>query len=638
MAYGQLVTKTLFVAGGRRMYAHGIAEDMAKVLCIARVPLNAVERALKLLEGKGIVRSTAGQWILTREGQSSTEKDVARAFDRVESVLKRHFPPRIPTSKLRPWFNDACVVFFGSNAERWVASTCRGVHLRSAIPGDLSDMLAGPIEKAGLTHDKLALEQGFRSFIGSTDTEDTEQLRSAGMAMFASRLVEANVTADPMTVGLIRNSAMLLDTNVLIAAQLEKHRLSEALGTLGKALLSLGVVPMYRRRTADEYDRAVSHMREVTLRVVARFPLKVVAEAKDPFMVTALARSCQTKEDFERFFDDVRMPPDAIGTLPITVVPDSPELDEAEREGENDEALKLRVANAWLRRRKRKKSEPAVLHDAGLISVATHMRTSSLCFILTLDMTLHEDALEHSGPQEAPLCIAVDALLQILAVDGTGSDQAAAEFGALMASILDFQFDLPPDAFAVEDLSWLMDIEERCADLPVQRVKELANKISRARLAGKRADDLSLRLEIQRCFQADRLTLDKDLENARGQVRIHREDADTERLRADRTRDGWVSERAGNIRSQARLRAWIESSAWLLVAAVAAVGLIELEHLAFPHAGRWLVIWNLISIGGPVLGALSTVLFRILPTYRRVVSAANEQAEKDIKNKEKMGT
>jgi hypothetical protein len=92
-----------------------------------------------------------------------------------------------------------------------------------------------------------------------------------------------------------------------------------------------------------------------------------------------------------------------------------------------------------------------------------------------------------------------------------GPSLQAQDFGSLLATILENEAQPMLGTYTIQDLAWLLDIEERCADLPQERIEACATMVTQARLSGKRRDDPELQLSIQRAFQGDRLELAKDV-------------------------------------------------------------------------------------------------------------------------------
>jgi len=632
MAYGQLAAKALYAMGNRPAGAKEIARDIAQVLGISNVPQKAVERGLDYLSNKNLAAKKDSLWALIPAGLTQTSTEVELSSRRISSLIKRHFPPRIEQQKLRAWFLEACVDFFGKYADHWVAATCLGTQLSTILPADLSDLLSPSIKVHGFESEINVLVSGFREFIVSSYLEDIEQLQCFGMAMYLSRLVAANVAADPVTLELIRNSMVLLDTNVLIALQLEKHRLSDSLTALGDVLATLNINPSYIHRTEEEYTHTLLAIRERMLKAVSSYRFEVVKEAKDAFTVTALCRGCVKAADFERFFDSIISPPNDFGKGGKVTELDNKEIALEAEKGEGDEKLKEEIATEWLYHRKRQKPKEALKHDAALISVARHLRNpENKCFILTLDMPLHNYGIKSAAPQETPISLSLDAMLQILAIGLGGPQMDPAEFGPLMTSILNYQFEPAADAYTIEDLAWLLDIEKRCADLPTDRVQELANRISKARIAGKAYDDQEVRLEVQRAFHGHKMRLTEDLSSAKVQLTKQTEETEVEKQIRKKAEAALVQAHKRDMVRAAKTRLVLGLLGWTVAGVILASIFVYIVKWAYPRSNLAQIIFDVVSIGAPAAAAFWQIFSKVIPKYRHERTSAAKRAEELVR-------
>jgi hypothetical protein len=632
MAYGQLATKALYALGNKPSEVQIIAKDIAQVLGIASVPRKAVERGLNYLTDRKIACKKESSWILTSAGLSQTSREIKDSASRISSVIRRHLPPHLNQEKLRSWFRDACVDFFAKYADHWVAATCRGTHLSSVLPPDLSDLLYPSIISHRFESEKTTLVSSFREFIVSSNLEDNEQVRCFGMAMYQSRLVAANVTADPITLELIRNSTILLDTNVLMVLQLEKDKRSSSLAALGNELAKLNASSVFIQRTQEEYVNTLLVYREITLKAISRYPFEIVRNAIDAFTTTALSRECEKAEDFERFFDSIVTPPSDFGDRSKVTKLDNEEIELLSAKGEGDEQLKKEIDEAWFQYHKRHKREGPLKHDAALVTVARHLRKpGNNCFILTLDMPLHNYGIKSAAPQEAPISLSLDALLQILAIGLAGTEMGPSEFAPLMANILDYQFEPAADAYTVEDLACLLDIEERCADLPKDRVQELANKINRARIAGKGSDDSELRIEVQRAFHSQKLRLIEDLSSAKTELVKQTEETAEERQRRKKAEIALREAKKSELLREAKKHLLQGLLGWSIAAILLATIFLYVVRMAHPKNTQAQIVFDFLSIAAPVIAAIFKIFSRVIPRFRQERASAGEKAQELVK-------
>jgi hypothetical protein len=632
-AVAQLVAKVLFAAGrGVSRRVKDLAKEGAKVLGVKQIPTPLVESALGFLKSHRAAKDYRGRWMLTDEGYEAIDGDVQRAEKRLDGVLERHFPQRIDKTKLKSWFRDACTAFYGEYGTQWAASLGRRSGAAPITAATLTGILNATTKRFALQSENDSLIAGFHSFLASGQADDIEHNWSLCQAMLASRLVAANIGPDPITVRDFRDSTVLLDTNVLIVTALERHRLAKPLSELAKALNEIGAHLRYVHRTRDEYVGVLIHIKDQAMRLVSRFPMRVIREARDPFIDTALQRFCTSPEDFERFFGEVVDPPTSIdGTARIELF-DDPEIAGFAEKGAADANLKQDIERVWnTLRPKRKKTTHAIEHDASVTAVAEALRKrGERCWILTLDRTMHEHSLKRVGPHEPPMWISLDALIQVLAVDSAGPNVDPADFAPLMATIIHHQCEPVLGTYTAEDLAVLLDVEDRCADLPEEKVKAIAVMVARNRLSGKQKDDPELQLEVRRAFQKAKLGLEEQLEASGAELRARGQQLERETRRRVSAETLFVTGRVKGLRERAVWGAVLRSLGLLGLAAVLSAGAFVATKSLVPEGYGATFVQTIATIGAPAIGALLLIFRSVIPRLRRDLREVEGKARQEL--------
>lgn len=553
-AIAQMAAKILYtMPAGQTAKTKVITDDIGVVLGIARVSDKDVVEALRLLESSGIAKEEEHNWRLSENGQKQIEIDITQSRTVIGSVIERHFPPAIPREQIGPWFRDTCAEYFGKYGTYWTAS----IFVESGkriIPPPATWKNTIPITAAkhGIEQKYFsALITGFSQFINSSDQRDSESMWLFGQAMFAARLIAARMGANPITTRLIKDAIFLLDTNVLLISCLEAHRLAASFESLSNALKILNIKLMFLPITRDEYENVVSRAKEDTLQVVARYPASVLTRASDAFVRTALGRGCKTVEEFEDFFKEIAKAPSKIDDEPITLCQDE-ELLTAAAQGAVNEELLTEVSDAWKSLRHSDKPIFNIIHDASLMyAIETANVGKRTYWALSLDRSMSSLSSVRAGKHELTSWISLDALLQILAVDLAGPSLQAENFGPLLATILENEAQPMPGTFETRDLAWLLDIEERCADLSDEQVTACATIVNQARLTGKQHDDPELQLDIQRAFQGDRLNLVKEINTTKADLAATKGDLAIATDRLEELRKALLTEHTAKLRREA---------------------------------------------------------------------------------------
>ena len=251
-------------------------------------------------------------------------------------------------------------------------------------------------------------------------------------------------------------------------------------------------------------------------------------------------------------------------------------------------------------------------------------------WVLTTDNTMVALSIQRSGRYDIPSWISFGTLVQILALDISGPNQRADDFAGLMSTLLANEIQPMLGTFETQDLAWLLDIEERCADLEDEKVEACVVAVTRARLSGKRRDDPELQLAVQRAFQGERLELASDLSVSRADAKGLETQLKSQRVSSQNLRDELVTEKTRRFRGEAwKSFAWKSGLAGLLGG-----GCI---------AGAWLIAASstsddstILRIGLPaallVVGvtAISSTLWRQIVRLRQSLRSAADRAKEEV--------
>jgi phage anti-repressor protein len=293
--------------------------------------------------------------------------------------------------------------------------------------------------------------------------------------------------------------------------------------TLESVFSSLNIKPKYFPITRNEFTRSIEFKKNSIMRVVENYSGEVISEINDPFLETAIKRGCVEEEDFIRFFDGLLDVPKYFSSQLELSNELTKDVEDAIEKGFSNEALKAEINEAYKRKRNRDKRKNAILHDAGLLSGVAYMRSNDeKCFILSRDHILNEVALGISVRDDAPIAISLDTLINLLAIDNGGTGIDAMNYAPLFANIVKLELVPEKQTFKVEDLAWLLDIQNQISDLPKEEIIDLAKQIHNSQRNGVKDEEISL--EINRSFQKAKLTIVNDLDKAKQTASFEREE------------------------------------------------------------------------------------------------------------------
>jgi len=532
LAFADLSAKALFLSD-KSLTTKEIAKKVAELISIRSVSEDFIKKGLNELKNDSKAFDSSGKWELMQEAKKEIEQEIKSSLTGLIKILKSHFPHSIDEKILMSWFNDAITDFFAYNGDEWVQSVCKGPQNFSKKVRTTEELLDTSIEKHGLESYTKELKNSFNCFLTSDEPDDQHYMVNIGFAMFTARLVAADVGADPIALDELRNATFLVDTNFLYALQLDSYKLASSLAVLGKTLLAIGTKMVFLRETVEEYGRVWTGRKGEVLRLFDLYPEEVVIKAEDDFISSAVARGCSKRMDFETFFESIKGAPCQMVDGPKIELLEYSEVVKSVDEGKNDTKLKNTI-QIWCRKFRPRwqlpKSPSALAHDAALVHVTElERKNNSKFYILTLDRGFQACCATRAGRHEISPAIHLEGLIHILAANNAGPELDATNFAPLLASILSKQCIPPEHMYSSQDLHWLYGIQKNIAKFKPEKIKEIALEVTKARLAGKKADDDKLQRTVNRFYQEEIQDTNKAIDDSVERARKAEEEAEFEK-------------------------------------------------------------------------------------------------------------
>lgn len=514
LAFADLVLNALF-ALNREANLEEITKEVARLLGMRQVDPKLVSDALHELQKDKKVHIKSSLWSLSAETHSTLQEEHGSSEKILMSVLSRHFPGGMEEAKLREWFLVASSDFFGFNGAEWLKSISKSSSADFAKPQTVASLLGKSISKYKFDSQRQSLVDAYVAFLSSEDAEDKRYIMTLGFAMLSAQLVSADLGADPITIEEIRGSTFILDTNTLFAIQLDSHRLANSMRALAMALKDIDAELVFLDTTKQEYTRVHTGRKGEIMALFREFSPEVIKDADDDFVESGIFRGCDTVEDFERFFGEIRSMPREIPSGPPIAEIDDKEIEVVVKGAVKDSKLKASIQKHCLRLRwdKRPKSPSGLDHDAALIHVTELLqKRKAKTWTLSLDRSLRAAAAERAGAHGIPVVLMLDGLIQILAVHNGGPKHSAEDFAPLLSSIVLNRCNPSDRTYNLQDLRWLHNIQERSADFAPEDTKKLLTIVKQHRLSGADANDKKLQLAIQRAYMGIKDEYDERLE------------------------------------------------------------------------------------------------------------------------------
>lgn len=508
-AFGEIITKCLFLLPSKKATFFEIKDLVAKFVGMPNLADKDMKSGFEFLKNEQVISKQGKYWFLAKETTERIEKDLINAEGRIKHILDKYFGTKINRLLLEKWFKFSVAAFYGKFGEVFSKRLKRQ---SVALPSEdsLLSVIEKPISDLNLEKHKDILRAGFQAFIKDVDDPITnQQIWSFAQAMLSAKLVNASFGPDPISINEFRNTKLLLDTNVLFVATLEKSRLSSALSSLASSINTIGSTLYITYETREEYRRVVARRKERVMRAINELPLDIIKDTKDSFVKTAISRGCVTKDSFETFFDSIADVPATIASEKINIE-DSPEVKKASDEAAKDKNKKEEIAKEWFRIHHYSKSQNSIVHDSSLDGVADFLKGKGENIkVITADASMQNVSIKWSG-SSIPTWVGLDTLIQLLAVSGVGPSHKPENFAPLLNSVIINDICANDKIFTIEDLDGVLDLDERVKELSKEEIENFATKIFKLRMIGKSKNDSELQLEIRRTFQRKKMNYDEN--------------------------------------------------------------------------------------------------------------------------------
>jgi DNA-binding transcriptional MerR regulator len=270
--------------------------------------------------------------------------------------------------------------------------------------------------------------------------------------------------------------------------------------------------------TKEEYGKVCSHKRADVINAFRDYPLEIVLGMDNQFIQNGVKRGHRTEKEFIEFFESIKsMPKSMPGGMPIKII-DDPETDAEARLAEKDDGLLHLVQQSYLDLRTAndfsKKGPMGLRHDAAILRIVDHLRKiKPKTHILTYDRSLRVCSAKRVGKSNPPTVLMLDGLIQVLAIHNGGPNRSAADFAPLLSSIILKRCNPSKRTYKIQDLQWLVSINDRAADFPPETIKKFLATVVQHRLSGARADDINLAIAVNRIFQDEKKNLNEVLQS-----------------------------------------------------------------------------------------------------------------------------
>lgn len=488
-----------------------------------------------LCKNSEIQKSAKNEYYLLPSRRSQISKCCEDSANRANAILDRYFR-EVHSGKevVREWLQNVTMHFFKFFSDEWISDLLKTndavIHSKNSIR-DMIERRTRNIK--GIDKKDYDILPGlFFNFLGSKDPDVTAYLWEYGTSAFSAKLISNTTGVDALTLDVFKGAKCLLDTNILMFIKLDASKFHNAMISLERAFVNLGIELKFLDITKDEFQYKIDKQRKQTLSNLEKFGYEITSSANDDFTRSAISLHCKKEEDFIRYFEDlIKLPEYLNGSLRISEINDNKELLEEIEKGQRSSKKCSELQNIFHSATGRDKYHMALSHDVGLIAGAEYLRDNDKWFILSEEVSVNNYSKDKPTINGLPLAIRVETLINVLALNNGGDSFEADDYMPLFASIIQSGFQPQKETFVQEDLYAIYEMNQQIALLPEEQKKEIVREIHTKRLKGE-SDD-KLKVELERAITRGKLQVHNDLNNAKEQLSASKKEAQRQKDRGD---------------------------------------------------------------------------------------------------------
>lgn len=448
----------------------------------------------RLIEKKEI-SFKKNQYSLTTSKKERIRRSIEQSRSRVDKLLNDFFSGlHSDPIVIKEWFQTVTLKFFEIYADHWISDLLAGSqHLRN-----LGESIRSTIENRTKSFegvDKRDVEELKKRFFKLVTTHNADvdaYLWEHGTSRFSAMLISNKQGVDRLTIESFSGSTCLLDTNILIFIALGSKDMIKSYELLEEVFLQLGITVKILHITKTEFEHRIDVQRDVTIKNIDNVGGRITKIPNDSFTHCAIERMCSSKEDFERFFDELRQVPEfVIDKLKIELLDNNKELAEAIETAQKDAAKKENLKRLYFQMLNRNKPENATIHDVGLIEGAEFLRKAGKLFILSEETSVNAYSQGKPVDNGLPIAIRVQTLLNILATNGNSSSDSS-DYMALYADLIRMDLSPAEKTFTQCQLFQMYELNSKIGKLPVEETERIVWDVHDKMMRGMKDEDLRL--------------------------------------------------------------------------------------------------------------------------------------------------
>ena len=629
-AIAQFVVKVLFSSDD---LDRETIYNKTKELISHSFSISKLDEVLIDLEGESKVKKANNKFSLRKTYRDEIIRMSDERTSLFEYALKTYFKNySYPNETMKNWFDEMNIAFFTEYSSEWIEDLIGRSEKKKTYVSHFKTLHDKNIfKKNGIEYkDRDSLLENFISYLRSNDPHIGILMMNYANSLFAAKLIAANIFADKSIVDLFSNSKVILDTNVLLYLDLEKDKYSESYEVLERIFIKLNIKPVYLHITKEEYKRVIDFKIELMQSLITHYEKDVLCESSDTFIQTMLFRNCCEEEHFENYFGTLRELPVVFSKELEITEEDYMEIHEYTEGNKELKLVKQKMNEIYLRNHDHDKKDKSLQHDSELIIGTKYLQQREKAWILTRDGTVHTYSIENTIPGNLPIALNIDTIISLLSVNDGGVDLESSEFASIFAQFVMNNVEIARDAFKIEDLTKMTEIEAEISRLPSEQVIEIAREINHDRFIGIKESKIALK--IQRKLQAYKIEIKDELSAAQIDLTNTRKENDTLIGKQEKTKNRFIETRTIKLEKQKlpELKREFIIKAMGQVLLILLVTALVIYVLKYSNESQNLIISSIIGAIINIITGYFSISKLWIPAYFKRKKLLIETIEKDV--------
>lgn len=431
-----------------------------------------------------------------------------RVSDRVYKLVINHRNEK----ELTRSFLEFVSIVFARFGDQWIKSISRDSVQKDFLrEADLSEIYRNIASKHGLPKvQRDSLKALSLRFFEENDPDYNQLKFNLGQSFYITKVLGLNIQEDLFSQNIWKGSLFYLDTNVIFSLLLLEARSNRTLKEFSKICNKIGISLGCSHETIEEIKRVVAYYKN-NIKFFDEIPETLASKIKGTFFETYREEKRKNSkfnvEDLFKPFEDLsKILPGQFG---INII-DEAKFIALSRRAEKEKAIQNIFNAKSIEIRKRKKSDPSLIHDVfHYLLVEEERKMNEKTWFLSFDASLPYVAADLQKSGEPPFCSKPDTLMQYFSLFLQGEEEIK-DFSEAFSIMVAGQLFPSKKIFDIRDFEMFTDMDVEIGQMSPVDIEAALLHVKQTVLKGavySRSDFEKVAYELKKVFSARK---DKD--------------------------------------------------------------------------------------------------------------------------------